>query len=385
MIKSKRIKFFVKIIAVLIILATIMPNIVVYAERNGKKVVALDVGHLNADSGAVGNGLVEVELTKETVEYMQKYLEQYSDEIEVIICDTSSLSGRPQSAKNAGADVHISVHFNSAGSTATGIEVIYKLGDIKSKSFGDILLSSTAESTGLPKRRVITDMDTGRGPFSIINDNIGCPSVIIEGGFISNPTEAAFLKQSENIKKLSAGAVSAILKYLGITDKGYPDIPNYTGFTGNVSGGGVSTPLGTITTTSREEKFLGLWKNSKGYYIPYYQDPSNAKYNKDGIIVNYFWYGSPVSALYESADMFFYLLESSERTQQHSQIMKYLMHKYDDNYNFGVDTLDLNIFDIENFTSMSGSGGSIYIEFLKGWENEGLRSYMSGERWIYCS
>lgn len=168
-------------------------------------------------------------------------------------------------------------------------------------------------------------------------------------------------------------------------EDGYLKSPDYCGNSGSASyhltsegkekwANNIKTGVsgGTITTNnkktsaiikSNEEKFLGLWKNSVGKYVPYYNEDGSvnedAKYNKDGKEVKYKYAIYPASLILSSADWFFDILSVSERTQNHLEIMKYLMYKYS-GIDYGVKELDLSIFDPASFTSNTRNGAISY-------------------------
>ena len=193
----------------------------------------------------------------------------------------------------------------------------------------------------------------------------GAPSIILEGAYFDNEDDLLFLSEEANLKKIAAGVVSGILSYLGVKDKGYPDISDYSGYSSNSS-----TNNSSMIITSNENKFLGLWKNYTGVYEPYYKEDGKtinkyALYNKDGIDVVYSSEIESVAAdIIGASDWFFDLLEASERTQNHLTIMKYLMNVYTDSKEYGDLDFDKDIASLfgtsSSFSNVSGIyGGTI--------------------------
>ena len=135
--------------------------------------------------------------------------------------------------------------------------------------------------------------------------------------------------------------------------------------------------------TSNEKKFLGLWKNKKGQYTPYYNDDGtynvDALFDPDGKEVKYrrprtLRWVSPASTTISNAKVLFELLGLSERTQEHEQLMKYLMYIYTDK-DYGVKEFNYSLFSLETFTTVSRFSGNVLLEYLKAWEgHEGLSS-----------
>lgn len=71
----------------------------------------------------------------------------------------------------------------------------------------------------------------------------------------------------------------------------------------------------------------------------------------------------------------FYLLQQNENTQVHEKIMRYVMFKLND-VDYGVIELDFSIFN--NFSRI-GSGTTIFMDYLKSWENQAIWLYEKDE------
>ena len=107
------------------------------ARASSKIVVALDPGHDSKHVGASANDVREEVLTLKIAQYCKEELEKYSG-VSVYMTRTTAdcpylggsssydISKRVEAAANAGADIYVSIHLNSATSTsANGAEVIY--------------------------------------------------------------------------------------------------------------------------------------------------------------------------------------------------------------------------------------------------------------------
>lgn len=108
---------------------------------------------------------------------------------------------------------------------------------------------------------------------------------------------------------------------------------------------------GTETKIEANE-FLGLWRNRRGYYFP------KSKYRPKGKLVYYKLpnsdaYNSPIEMIYSNEDMMYENLQRSELTQNHAQIMKYLVEVYKTRKEIeesGVELdLDLDVFNPDEF------------------------------------
>ena len=119
-----------------------------------------------------------------------------------------SLSKRAIKSNNSNADMFISIHQNaSLNKSANGIETYY-IGD-KNKSLATTIHKSIIDYTNANDRNI------KRGNLQVLRDNKK-PSILLECGFISNPTEAYRLNTSEYQNKLVNGIVIGIKKYFNI-------------------------------------------------------------------------------------------------------------------------------------------------------------------------
>lgn len=126
----------------------------------------------------------------------------------------------------------------------------------------------------------------------------------------------------------------------------------------------------------KEAEFLGLWKNKTG------TPQTGATYDPNGKEVEYPLprsnkKQSPLPKLLTAEDFMFELLERYEDVQSYSDIMKYMLYKYTGK-NYGVTSLDIDIFKSKEFVQMSGTYGgrgglTDFIEWLHQWEgHEGI-------------
>ncbi len=198
----------------------------------GSLVVMLDPGHDETHIGAKANGLNEEDLTLKVAKYCKEYLEKtYSDVVVYMTRETSACpypgttsgndnSARVDAAQQKGADVYVSIHFNSTvgTTTATGAIVFYPNSNYNSKvgSKGAALAAKIIEQlekVGLKNNgiRIRNSENNSTYPdgsladyYGVINRSklYGIPAVIVEHAFINNPVDAAFLQSEENLKKL---------------------------------------------------------------------------------------------------------------------------------------------------------------------------------------
>lgn len=193
-------------------------------------VVVLDPGHDATHAGAIGvNGLREEVLTLKIARYCKEELQQYSG-VTVYMTRESEACPNPKTsstndnakrvayAKSVGANVYVSIHMNSGASGAHGAEVYYPNSNYRSDigAEGNKLASKVLEqlvALGLYNRGVkIENSGTGdtyadgslADKFGVIrgSKNAGFPGIIIEHAFITNSSDAAFLSNENNLKRL---------------------------------------------------------------------------------------------------------------------------------------------------------------------------------------
>lgn len=125
---------------------------------------------------------------------------------------------RTKKANKSGADIHICIHCNSAGSSAKGPLVclpatsryvgkkIYK----KSNTLGKKILSSVSKATGKKSHGTI------RSDYYTTINWAKIPTMILECGFLSNPKEDRQLNSSSYQKKIAKGIANGVDSYFGI-------------------------------------------------------------------------------------------------------------------------------------------------------------------------
>lgn len=225
------------------------------AKSNERKVIVIDAGHGGVDPGAIGyNGTYEKNITlsmakelKELLDKKGKYTVYLTRSRDVFI----PLRDRVKISRSHDADLFISVHADSAKNRkAVGLSV-YTLSETASdkeaaalaekenkadivaglnfaehsKEVSDILLNlaqretnnSSAEFAALLSSQMSkvakTVSNTHRFAGFAVLKAPDVPSVLLELGYLSNPTEERQLRQKSYRRKLGDAAVKAIDKY----------------------------------------------------------------------------------------------------------------------------------------------------------------------------
>ncbi len=226
-------------------------------KNSDKFVLVLDAGHGGIDGGAEGrNGAIEKDITLDFVNDLQKAFEEY-DGIELLLTRDSdqfmSLSARVQIARDAEADLLISIHADSIRQRSLRGASIYTLSREASDEFAsnladaenltDVLAGLHIEDAPDDVTGILVDLarretqgfsdvmadrivDDFKGQIRLLNNphrRAGfrvllapdVPSVLIELGFLSNLTDEKLLtdpKWREKTTKLLAKSISEYQK-----------------------------------------------------------------------------------------------------------------------------------------------------------------------------
>ena len=183
--------------------------------------IYLDQGHNPKDynTGAEGNGFYEQDITYEIGERLYRLL-QANPEFEVRLSrptedtvlgtnNSSSLTERVRAANSWGADVFISLHTNaSLNQNASGSEaLIYSRASRVALGLAESILTELNLVTGLRNRGVI------ERPGLYVLRRTNMPAVLVEMGFITNPTDAELMAYSPEL--FARGIYRGIMKYYG--------------------------------------------------------------------------------------------------------------------------------------------------------------------------
>ncbi len=211
-----------------------------------KFVVVLDPGHGGSDSGAIGNGLRESDLTLSIAKYAKAQLDKLSGVV-VYLTRTSDvyvgLEERVNMAYKWGANLFVSIHINDSGvpgGPASGFEVFAQNNSayrnnlhVESLELANRIaaneralgLSShgTAVKTGTfstsnsypspaDENRYYPSPGGYADYLSVLRNSRlkGIPAVLVENLFIDNASDASWLRSDANRKKLGIAIANAI-------------------------------------------------------------------------------------------------------------------------------------------------------------------------------
>jgi N-acetylmuramoyl-L-alanine amidase len=212
-------------------------------------VVILDPGHGGQDSGAMCGGLLEKDLTLDVARRIDRLLD--SEGIATLMTrlgDTYvSLADRAAFANRIRNCIFVSIHFNEDNKpVASGVETYYASHQITAgsslASWLPFLWRPLSESANPESQRLAgfiqealvartraINRGTQPGQFFVIA-NVSSPSVLVEGGFLTNKEDISKLTTEDYRDQIAAAVSDGILQYrkaathhrrtLAVTDPG---------------------------------------------------------------------------------------------------------------------------------------------------------------------
>ncbi len=181
--------------------------------------IYIDQGHnpQNPNAGAEGNGLLEQDITYRVGQELATLLRANGDfevrlsrptaQTSLGTSNTTSLQARVNDANSWGADYFISIHTNSSGNaSATGTEAFAYDAPSRAFSLGEDIVENISSVTGLRDRGMKVR------PGLYVLRKTAMPAVLVELGFISNPSDAALMDSRPDL--FARGIYDGILEYL---------------------------------------------------------------------------------------------------------------------------------------------------------------------------
>jgi N-acetylmuramoyl-L-alanine amidase len=192
--------------------------------------IYIDPGHGGVDSGASYGGVYEKNLALSVANKLKANLIQLG--YQVLMTRTADYNvdfktERSKMANQSNADLFISIHFNATGlasSNATGIETYWYQYDpeyqpkinaamhndptrlAESEILANQVQTSLISGTGAVNRGVRRDT------FAVLRET-AIPAILVELGFLDNPTELQKIKQDSYHTKLAAALAKGIVEW----------------------------------------------------------------------------------------------------------------------------------------------------------------------------
>ena len=188
--------------------------------------VVIDAGHGGMDGGSVGkNGTIESQLNLKYAEKLTKYLtdfginvvntrlnneglyDELTDDFKLV-----DMKKRADIINNSNAQILISIHMNKfTDSSENGAQVFFEQEDENSQKLANSIRDMLAANFKNARELTLA------GDYYILNNTTPI-GVIVECGFLSNPTEEQLLQNEEYQNKMCYSIYAGIINYLGVAD-----------------------------------------------------------------------------------------------------------------------------------------------------------------------
>lgn len=218
-------KWIILVIVCLIIssIFCFLPKLVASFSPKSQYTVVIDAGHGGKDGGSIGKELntIEKEINLEYAFCLKDIMQQFSFNVVLTrstddgLYDESApnkkrddMKKRKQIIENSNADFVISIHMNSfPDRSACGAETYFCKGSEAGEKLANCIQGKFNKN--LPKAKKTAKS----GEFYML-EQIACPSVLIECGFLSNAEEEKRLNSSEYRNDLCYNILLGVLEYL---------------------------------------------------------------------------------------------------------------------------------------------------------------------------
>lgn len=194
-----------------------------------KPIFVIDPGHGGSDSGAVGNGMKEKDLTLKIAQRIGAFLGDRADVRYIRTTDKNlntnkakDLSARAAFANNLGANYYLSVHINAGG--GTGFESFVYTGADRGQT-GTIRSAIHNHVAAVFVRRGLRDRGRKTGDLAVLRQT-NMPAALLEYGFIDTAADAALLKDDSFIDELARATADGLADAFGLPAVPAPACPD---------------------------------------------------------------------------------------------------------------------------------------------------------------
>lgn len=221
---------FISVISILVIkhnffdsTETFNSNVLASPFKETQKIVCIDPGHGDWDSGSIGiNNSYEKNIVLNVGLALGKLLEnnnikvvytRTNDSMSHLQTSNDSLKERLKISKVFKADLFISIHNNSDYNSqeTKGIETWYTYDNNDSLNFANIIQSNLA-SLNYSEDRGIKAYSNKEDAFAVLEKNTAT-SALVELGFLSNTSDEDFLNSEHGQNLIAESLSSSILEY----------------------------------------------------------------------------------------------------------------------------------------------------------------------------
>lgn len=189
--------------------------------------VVIDAGHGGQDRGAVGvDGSIEKDIALELAQKIKSM--NSNDRVKIILTRESDffqpVTEKAQLANAQHPDLFISLHCDNTASTSTqGIELLIA-GKEKAKDYQANYRLANYMASSLEGVNKLHGIQSSRKGIWVLQE-VNCPSVLIEAGFMSNQADMANLKSTAYQQKMAGAILTGIQQYLSAHENQTTFIP----------------------------------------------------------------------------------------------------------------------------------------------------------------
>lgn len=183
-------------------------------------IIMVDAGHGGRDSGTYYGDILEKDINLEIAKELEKELTKYGAIVYMTRKRDVDLSSIYDSAKKRGdlyrrlllikekkCDVYISIHINwYDDNTLRGAEVLYNSINKENKVLAQSIMNRFKRELDSNRNIKTTDLYMYR--------NTTTPGVLVECGYLSNPTERKLLQKEEYQKRLAKTIIKGIIDFM---------------------------------------------------------------------------------------------------------------------------------------------------------------------------
>ncbi len=183
-----------------------------YGNVNGRQLVVIDPGHGGPDVGATRNGVYEKDIALAISKQLGRILQQMGYAVTYTRTEDIDLDLEPrvQIAENARASAFVSVHVNSLDANASqvsGVETYHAQSASLGKNLAELVHQQILASTGANDRGVRS------ARFYVIR-NTSMPAILVETGYITNPSEASRLVNGAYQERMAEAIAKGVDQFL---------------------------------------------------------------------------------------------------------------------------------------------------------------------------
>lgn len=214
----------VLVLTLIAIFCSQLPLVDVFQTTRESSIVVIDVGHGGFDPGKVSaDNTLEKDVNLAIALRLKTYLESQdcqvylTRETDCSLCDESASNKKQSDMRNRVAyveqlqpDIMVSIHQNSFPSSSEhGAQTFYFQSSDSSQTLAECIQQSLIEIADPENTRQCKSNDS-----YYILKNVSCPAVIVECGFLSNPTESALLNTDIYQDKIAYAISMGVRTYL---------------------------------------------------------------------------------------------------------------------------------------------------------------------------